>query len=111
MEILFEVRDVPAHRRLCDVQFVSRRRETLRTRRRFEHRERVEQRQVLFESHERLPQSTCVNAVHAATRTVAIGGLGAIGLSVARALDAGDYGLTLVAVSASNAASARAKIA
>jgi aspartate dehydrogenase len=45
------------------------------------------------------------------TRTVAIGGLGAIGLPLARALDAGIEGLRLVAVSARDPAGARARTA
>ena len=48
---------------------------------------------------------------HSAPRTVAIGGLGAIGLSVARALDLEPQGLDLVAVAAGNPASAKAKVA
>ena len=43
--------------------------------------------------------------------TVAIAGLGAIGLDVARALDAGIPGLTLAAVSARDAARARSRVA
>lgn len=45
------------------------------------------------------------------SRTVAIGGLGAIGLSVARAIDIDPKGLTLVAVAASDSESAQSKIA
>ena len=44
------------------------------------------------------------------TRTVAIAGLGAIGLPLARALDAGVDGLRLVAVSARDAGKARANL-
>ena len=43
--------------------------------------------------------------------TVAIGGLGAIGLAVARALDRGVPGLRLVAVSAKDRAKAAANVA
>jgi aspartate dehydrogenase len=42
------------------------------------------------------------------TRTVAIGGLGAIGLRLARALDAGVDGLRLIAVAARDRAKAQA---
>ena len=42
------------------------------------------------------------------TRTVAIAGLGAIGLPLARALDAGVPGLSLTAVAARNKAKAEA---
>jgi aspartate dehydrogenase len=45
------------------------------------------------------------------TKTVAIAGLGAIGLSVARALDAGVEGLSLIAVAAHDQAKAQAKLA
>jgi aspartate dehydrogenase len=45
------------------------------------------------------------------TLTVALAGLGAIGLDVARALDAGIPGLALVAVSARDGAAARARVA
>ncbi|MBV9735585.1 MAG: aspartate dehydrogenase [Acidisphaera sp.] len=45
------------------------------------------------------------------TQTVAIAGLGAIGLEVARALDAGVEGLRLVAVAARDPARARARVA
>lgn len=44
-------------------------------------------------------------------KTVAIGGLGAIGLAVAKALDAGIDGLELAAVSARDQAKARARLA
>lgn len=44
------------------------------------------------------------------TRTVAIAGLGAIGLPLARALDAGIEGLTLVAVAAQDRAKAEANV-
>ncbi len=46
-----------------------------------------------------------------ARRTVAIGGLGAIGLEVARALDRGVEGLRLIAVAARDHAKARANLA
>jgi aspartate dehydrogenase len=45
------------------------------------------------------------------TKTVAIAGLGAIGLELARALDHGVDGLTLVAVSAHDTARAAARVA
>lgn len=45
------------------------------------------------------------------TRTVAIAGLGAIGLPLARALDAGVPGLTLIAVAARDQAGAAARLA
>jgi aspartate dehydrogenase len=45
------------------------------------------------------------------TKTVAIGGLGAIGLPLARALDAGIEGLTLVAVAARDHSKAEASLA
>ncbi len=45
------------------------------------------------------------------TKTVAIGGLGAIGLPLARALDAGIEGLTLIAVAARDHAKAEASLA
>jgi aspartate dehydrogenase len=45
------------------------------------------------------------------TKTVAIGGLGAIGLPLARALDAGVEGLTLIAVGARDHAKAAANLA
>ena len=45
------------------------------------------------------------------TTTVAIGGLGAIGLPLARALDAGVPGLSLVAVAARDQAKAQANLA
>lgn len=44
------------------------------------------------------------------SKTVAIGGLGAIGLKLARALDAGVDGLTLIAVAARDKAKAEAKL-
>src|ERR1700742_3168919 len=44
------------------------------------------------------------------TKTVAIGGLGAIGLKLARSLDAGVDGLRLVAVAARDAAKAEANL-
>ena len=45
------------------------------------------------------------------TKTVAIGGLGAIGLPLARALDAGVNGLRLIAVAARDQAKAQASVA
>jgi predicted dinucleotide-utilizing enzyme len=45
------------------------------------------------------------------TRTVAVAGLGAIGLPLARALDGGIDGLQLVAVAAHDLTKARAKLA
>src|ERR1700721_4473935 len=44
------------------------------------------------------------------TKTVAIGGLGAIGLKLARALDAGVDGLQLIAVAARDEAKAQANV-
>ena len=44
------------------------------------------------------------------TTTVAIGGLGAIGLPLARALDSGVEGLTLIAVAARDHAKAKANL-
>ena len=44
------------------------------------------------------------------TQTVAIGGLGAIGLKLARALDAGVDGLQLIAVSARDLVKAEANL-
>src|ERR1700728_4002492 len=46
----------------------------------------------------------------AMVKTVAIGGLGAIGLKLARALDAGVYGLQLIAVAARDPAKAVANM-
>jgi aspartate dehydrogenase len=45
------------------------------------------------------------------TKTVAIGGLGAIGLKLARALDAGVEGLQLIVVAARDQAKAAANVA